>query len=110
MNYAEFKAIMDQINIPHTYYSFPEKKVPKPPYFVWYFQGSNNFGADDVVYAEILEPVIELYSPQKSFEDELTIEALLNASELFWNKSDSYIESERMHMTVYEIGEIIHGE
>ncbi len=106
MTEQEFKAIVDAINIPHTYMFYPEKKAPELPYFVWYFSESDNFGADDEVYAEILVPVIELYTQTKSFTDETAVESVLTGNGFFWNKSSTYIDSEKMLMTTYEIGEI----
>ena len=105
-----FKNAIDQIPIPHTYMFYPEKEVPEPPYFVWYFSETDNIGADDKVYVEVLIPVIELYTRNKSFADEHKLEAVLNACGFFWQKTTEYIDSEKMYMTIYELGEICDGE
>lgn len=106
MKQTDFKTIMDSISIPSTYYSFPEKEVPVPPYFVWYFSGSDNFSADNTVYAQIEIPVIELYSKRRSITSEQAIETVLNNSGFFWNKSINYVESEQLFQIIYELGEI----
>lgn len=109
MTEQEFKSVVDSIELPHTYMFFPANEVPRPLYFVWYFSGSDNFGADDVVFTEIMVPVIELYSKTKSFTDEKKIEAVLKSNGFFWQKNSEFIDSEQMHMTSYEIGEIANG-
>lgn len=106
MTPVEFKAIMATVTtIPHTYYSYPEEEAPQLPYFVWYFAGSENFGADDVMYVNILTPVIELYTKEKSYETEKVLEDELNKY-FFWNKNETYLTSEEMFQITYEIGDI----
>lgn len=109
MNRTEFIQMVETIDIPHIYYSFPVNEAPKLPYFVWYFAGTDNFGADDMTYSEILNPVIELYTSGKNFETENTIETVLNAAGLFWNKTEQYLTTEEMFMITYEIGDILNG-
>lgn len=103
-----FKTIMDTVPISHTYYSFPENNAPDLPYFVWYFAGSENFAADNVTYAEILSPIIELYTKTKSFTTESTLETELS-KHFFWNKTETFLNSEKMFQIVYEIGDILNG-
>ena len=109
MTIAEFVAIMDAIDLPHVYYSFRENAAPKLPYFVWYFEGSENMPADDEVYVEILSPVLELYTAEKSFETEKQVETVLNNSGIFWNKSETYLNSEKMFQVFYTLGDIHNG-
>lgn len=110
LNITEFVAVLDTIKIPHVYFSFPENGAPALPYFVYYFSGSDNIGADDAAYVEVLTPVIELYTAQKSFSDERTIETALNAAGLFWNKTEEYITAEEMYMVTYELTGVNNAE
>lgn len=103
LNKTEFAAILDAIEIPHVYYSFPENSAPDLPYFVYYYAGSDNVAADNVAYVEVLTPVIELYTAQKSFTDESAIENALTAAGIFWNKSEDYLTTENMYMVTYEM-------
>jgi len=100
---TEFAAVLDSIDLPHVYYSFPENAAPPLPYFVYYYFGSANVSADDVAYVEVLQPVLELYTAQKSFDTEAQIENALNAAGLFWNKTESYLTTEEMYMVTYDI-------
>ena len=110
LNISEFAAVLDAIEIPHVYYSYPENSAPVLPYFVYYYSGTDNIGADDIAYVEVLEPVIELYTAGKSFDTERTIETALTAAGLFWNKSEDYLTAEQMYMVTYEITGVKNGE
>jgi hypothetical protein len=110
LNLTEFAAILDAINIPHVYYYYPENSAPELPYFVYYYPASENIGADNVAYVEILEPVVELYTAEKSFETERTIEDAFNAAGIYWDKTEEYLTTEKMYMITYEITGVLNGE
>lgn len=109
MTRAELIQILDQIGLPYAYYSFPEEAVPAPPYFIYYFAGTDNFGADNMVYANIYNLTIELFTQNKDFNSEAAIEAALNSGKLFWNKTELYIEAENSYETLYEMEVLING-
>ena len=67
------------------------------------FPGSENFAADDVVYMEFSNLNIELYTDEKDPELEDRVEAVLNAHEIFWNKSEVWIESEKLYEVLYQM-------
>jgi hypothetical protein len=67
------------------------------------FPGSENFAADDVVYMEFSNLSIELYADEKDLELEDRVEAVLNAHEIFWNKSEVWIESEKLYEVLYQM-------
>lgn len=46
---------------------------------------------------------IELYTDEKDPELEDRVEAVLNANELFWNKSEVWIESEKLYEVLYQM-------
>ena len=56
-----------------------------------------------MVYAEFSNLSIELYSDEKDPELEDRVEAVLDAHELFWNKSEVWIESERLYEVLYQM-------
>ena len=45
---------------------------------------------------------MELYTDYKDFALEQALEAVLKGMGLSWAKSETYIDSEKMHETVYE--------
>lgn len=73
MTYNELIQILDNAHLPYAYYSFPEKQVPAPPYFVYYFAGTDNFAADNEVYAKIYNLTIELYTQNKNIADRKSV-------------------------------------
>ena len=46
---------------------------------------------------------IELYTDEKDPELEDRVEAVLNAHEIFWNKSEVWIESEKLYEVLYQM-------
>lgn len=69
---------------------------------VWLFPGTDNFSADGVVYQEIDELNIELYSEEKDLEAEKKIADWLTENSLFFEKQEYYIESEKMIQVIFE--------
>ena len=89
--------------IPFAYDHFAEGESPEPPFICFLFPGSENFSADNIVYAEFSNLSIELYTDEKDPELEDSIEAVLNDHELFWNKSEVWIESEKLYEVLYQM-------
>ena len=58
---------------------------------------------DNVVYMEFSNLSIELYTDEKDPELEDRVEAVLNDHELFWNKSEVWIESEKLYEVLYQM-------
>lgn len=85
-----------------TYLQWPEAAVPALPYICYYFPTSNNFGADNTVYAPINRLIVELYTKNKDFATEALVEAQLGVITGFWNKSETYLDSEEMYEVLYE--------
>ena len=93
--------IISEIDIPSAYDHFGENESPSPPFITYLLPGSDNFSADGRVYFRISEIHIELYTDEKDFALEKTVETLLNANELVFRKEQTYLDSERMHETIY---------
>lgn len=110
MTLIEIKNMLSSTGLPIAYYQYPVGQAPQLPYLVYYYPQSVNFGADNKVYQKANQLNIELYSKQKSFELEERIENVLDEFEIFYNKIESYIESEEMYEVLYESEVIINGE
>ena len=95
--------MMEEMKIPFAYDHFAEGESPDPPFICFLFPGSENFAADDVVYMEFSNLSIELYADEKDLELEDRVEAVLNAHEIFWNKSEAWIESEKLYEVLYQM-------
>lgn len=101
----QIATLIESIGLPCAYYQFPDddkdNPAPPPPFICFYYPNSDNFNADNRVYARADALIVELYTDEKDFDREAAVEAMLNGAELPWEKSETYIESERMYMTTY---------
>lgn len=98
---TDIKTMLAQTKLPATYYSWPEKQAPQLPYLVWYLPSSDNFAADDKVYKHIETLNVELYTENKDFAAEKVVEDVLDANNMVWERTESYIESELMYEVLY---------
>ena len=85
------------------YSHFAEGHVPKCPYIVLQGMGSDNFSADGIVYHEIEDIDIELYCDKKDPITEKKIADFLAAIKIYYEKQETYIESEKMILVIFEI-------
>lgn len=103
MTHAEVIALVTEMGLPFAYHHFAEGESPDPPFIVFLYPNSDNFGADNIVYFERTDVDIELYTDEKNPTIEQTVEDVLNAHEIYWEKSETWIESERMYEVLYTI-------
>lgn len=89
------------LGIPTAYNHF--KKPQEPPYLIYLFDGSGNFGADNKVYCKIDHLAIELYTTKKDIHLETKIEGLLEYHDLYYEKYEAYLDTENMYQVRYEI-------
>lgn len=94
-------AILKESDIPFAYDHFAEGESPNPPFICYLFPGSNNFAADGKVYFKANEVHIELYTDFKDLTVEQKLEAVLDEHGIFYNKSETWIESEKLYEVLY---------
>ena len=94
-------AILKESDIPFAYDHFAEGESPDPPFICYLFPGSNNFSADGTVYFKANEVHIELYTDFKDLTVEQKLEAVLDEHGIFYNKSETWIESEKLYEVLY---------
>lgn len=102
MTFDETKSMLEATGIPVAYDHFAEGESPDPPFICFLFPGSDNLFADDTVFQKIDELNIELYTDKKDPDMEAKIENALNAHELPFEKSEVWIESEKMYEVLYQ--------
>ena len=93
--------LMEEIGLPFAYDHFAEGESPVPLFITFLLPGSDNFAADGKVYLKINEVHIELYTDEKNPETEALVEAVLDAHEIFYDKSEVWIESEKLYEVLY---------
>ena len=97
----ELLQILNEMQIPFAYHHFAEGESPEPPFICYLLPGSNNFSADGKVYYKINEVHIELYTDLKDLAVEQQLEEVLDEHGIFYNKSETWIESEKLYEVLY---------
>jgi hypothetical protein len=106
MNEASLKVLLKTTGLPVAYHHFTatdKTPIPAPPYIVYLFSNSNNFGADNKVYSKANNYQVELYTTKKDTASELLIEDLFDANDIYYEKTETWIESENLYQVLYEI-------
>ena len=97
----ELLQMLGEMQIPFAYHHFAEGEAVEPPFICYLLPGSNNFSADGKVYHKINEVHIELYTDLKDLAVEQQVEDVLDEHEIFYNKSEVWIESEKLYEVLY---------
>lgn len=93
--------VLESSGIPFAYHQW-EKRVP-PPYGVYLERYTNIFYAEGVPYFWDKNYQIELYVQQKDPEAEGRVEAALTGVGIGFDKSETYLEAEKLYRILYEI-------
>lgn len=106
MTHVEIKQLIASFGLPFAYYQFPHETEQSPP-FICFFYNPNDIYADNSNYVGRVVLNIELYTDNKDFEQEATIETGLKEAGFSFGKESAYIASERMWQTTYTMEVII---
>lgn len=109
MTTQEIATMVASIGIPYSYYQFPEGTAEPCPFLCFYLGDSDDFLADNTNYVRIENLTIELYTDFTDFALERQIEERLNANELVFSKTRTWIDTEKMTMVTYESEVILNG-
>ena len=94
-------SIIKEMGIPYAYDHFAEGEAPDPPFLCYLLPGSDNFSADGKVYHKISEVRLELYTDFKDLPSEQRVETALDAAGIFYNKTETWIGSEKLYEVLY---------
>ena len=100
---GEVKAMVEEMGLPYAYDHFAEGESPDPPFICFLYPKAANFSADGIVYHHFNRLAIEVYTDYKDPDTEAAIEEVLTAHELFYEKSEAWIETEKMYEVLYEL-------
>ena len=103
MTHDEVISMILEMNLPYAYDHFAEGESPDPPFLVIRYPSSDHFAADGLAYYKVNRLNLELYTALKSPNIELFLEAVLDRHSLFYNKSEVWIESEKLYEVLYEM-------
>ena len=88
---------------PTAYWSFPEKQAPDMPYLVFFEESSDNLGADNRVYFQRKRIAVELMTKTKNPSAEAAVEAVLDANDIFWQKTETHLDDEDAFEVIYSL-------
>ena len=97
----ELISILSEIGIPYAYDHFAEGESPEPPFICYLIPASDNFSADGGVYYKVSGVNVELYTDTKDLSVEGKVESVLDAHGIFYEKSEEWIESEKLYEVLY---------
>ena len=102
MTPQQVNIMLETIGVPVAYYQFKEGTGQQPPFVCFFYGNSNDVIADNSNYLRVDRLFVELYTDEKDFALEKSVETTLNNYGIVFDKSEEYIDSERMHVTVYQ--------
>lgn len=110
MTIKEVATMVASIGVPYAYYQFPEGTGQATPFVCFFYSRNNDMKADDANYQKIEHLVIELYTDNKDFSMEATVESALTTNGMVWTRDETYIDSERLYEVIYEMDVVITEE
>lgn len=93
--------MIQEMDIPFAYDHFAEGEAVEPPFICFLLPGTDNFSADGIVYFKINEVHIELYTDVKAPVIENKVEAVLDKHGIFYNKTETWIEDEKLYEVLF---------
>ena len=93
--------ILDEIGIPFAYSHFAEGESPEPPFLCYLLPRSDNFSADGAVYHKLSVVHFEVYTDRKDRVLENRVEDVFDKNNIFYNKSEVWINSEKLYEVIY---------
>lgn len=93
--------LLGETGIPFAYDHFAEGEAPDPPFICYLLPQSDNFSADGKVYLKVSNVNIELYTDSKDLAVEQKLEAVLDTHGIFYDKTEVWIESEKLYEVLY---------
>ncbi len=101
MTYKEVNTLIAGIGLDYAYNHFDDDTAHELPFICFYFSSADDFIADNSNYQRIRLLDIELYTENKDFTLEETVENALNEAGLVYDKSETFLDSELMYMVVF---------
>lgn len=94
--------MLEEIHLPFAYDHFAGGEAAEPPFICYLLPSSDNFSADCRAYFKASKVNIELYTNFKDLLAEQKVEAVLDEHGIFYEKSEVWIESEKLYEVLYQ--------
>lgn len=101
--------MLEAVGMPYAYDHFAEGESPSPPFICYLLPNSSNFSADGVAYSKKSAVRVELYTVSKDIPAEKKIEDILEKYDIFYNKTEVWIESEMLYESVFSFEIFMEG-
>ena len=109
MTHNEVFSMIMSVGFPAAYNHFRKDTEKAPPFICYYYPSSADFIADNYNYVKKEQLYIELYTAEKDFTAEETLEAVLRQNEMVYDRTETYIDSEKMYLELYTMEVYIDG-
>lgn len=93
--------ILQTLKIPIAYNHFAEGQSPRPPFLCYLTTDTDCISADGVVQIKKTNIRLELYTTRKDTKAEGRVENLLDTNEIYYEKQEAYIDSEKLYEVSY---------
>ena len=105
MNEKNLYELLLTLNIPVAYDHFIEadRRTVSPPFILYRNDASDQFKADDQIYIKTRRYLVDLVTDIKNAELEEALEEIFQSNHIPWDKTEVYIDSERIFQITYSI-------
>ena len=93
--------MLEEVGVPFAYSHFAEGESPDPPFVCYLLPRSDNFSADGTAYHKLSVVHFEIYTDKKDRPLECRVEDVLDKNNIFYNKSEVWIDSEKLYEVIY---------
>lgn len=109
MTYQQVSNLIASIGLPYAYDHFTDDTGRELPFICFIYPESDDFLADNKNYVKIRQLQIELYTENKDFVLESSIETILTNAGLVYSVNSGYLSDEHMFMTTFNTEVLING-
>jgi len=100
MTYKEVATMIASCGVDYAYDHFTDTEH-ELPFICFLYGSSSDMAADNTNYQKIRALDIELYTENKDFTLEQTVENVLNENGFVYTREETYIDTEEMYEVIY---------
>lgn len=110
MTYENVAELIGSIGLPYAYDHFTDDTGRELPFICFIYPEDDDFKADNKNYVKFRQLQIELYTANKDFNLEATVEQKLEDAGLVYSTYGEYLDDEQMYMQTFTTEVLINGE
>lgn len=103
MTLTQLQQALKTTGLPVAYGYFDKADDPQLPCITFELAYTSNFLADRIVYHEIQNVDIFLYTTYKDEAAEALVQNALNDAQIFWDKTETYLPEQKVYQILYEV-------